>query len=299
MNEIRPPLAITALLVAVLLLTGCAGARNPGDPLEPLNRGIYRFNDSIDKAVIKPVAQGYSAVMPLPGKIMVGNFISNLNDVLVTANDLLQFKFTQAASDGARVLFNSTFGVFGLFDVAHRLEKHKEDFGQTLGYWGISPGPYLVLPLLGPSSVRDATGLYVDRLASVPYNISHMRTRNQYYAASGIHRRSALLDQEKVLDVAVIDRYEFIRDTYLLRRKNLVYDGNPPREKYEEDEESDFDYQQVPIPNVPSSQQDNAPAVPPAGGKLQMAAAATTAPETDAVHPGVHKVWVEQRTGKR
>lgn len=233
MEEIRPALQITALLITILLLTGCAGGRNPADPLEPLNRGIYRFNDSVDKAVIKPVAQGYKRVMPLPGKIMVGNFISNLDDVLVTANDLLQLKFSQAVSDGARVLFNTTFGVFGLFDVAHRLEKHNEDFGQTLGYWGVSPGPYLVLPLLGPSSVRDATGLYVDGLGSVPYNIRDMRARNQYYAASGLHNRAALLDQESVLDEAVIDRYDFIRDTYLLRRKSMVFDGNLPRERYD------------------------------------------------------------------
>ncbi|MFZ5525003.1 MAG: MlaA family lipoprotein [Pseudomonadota bacterium] len=236
MEETHPALPITALLIAILLLTGCAGGRNPADPLEPLNRGIYRFNDSVDRAVIKPVAQGYKKVMPLPGKIIAGNFISNLDDVLVTANDLLQLKFTQAISDGARVLFNTTFGVFGLFDVAHKLEKHDEDFGQTLGYWGINPGPYLVLPLLGPSSVRDATGLYVDGFGSVPYNIRDMRARNQYYAASGLHHRSALLDQETVLDEAVIDRYDFIRDTYLLRRKSLVFDGNLPRERYDFEE---------------------------------------------------------------
>ena len=233
MNEIRPSVPITALLLAILTLTGCAGARNPADPLEPLNRGIYRFNDSVDKAVIKPVAQGYHAAVPLPVRVMAGNFISNLDDVLVTANDLLQFKFNQAASDGARVLFNSTFGVFGLFNVAARLEKHNEDFGQTLGYWGIGSGPYLVLPILGPSSLRDGTGLYVDGFASVPYNINHIPTRNQYYAVSGIHRRSTLLDQEKVLDEAVIDRYAFIRDTYLLHRKSLVADGNLPRARYD------------------------------------------------------------------
>ena len=236
MEKTRPSLPVTALLVAVLLLTGCAGARSPDDPLEPLNRGIYRFNDSIDKAVIKPVAKGYNTVMPLPGKIMVGNFISNLDDVLVTTNDLLQFKFSQAASDGARVLFNTTFGVFGLFNVTQRLEKHNEDFGQTLGYWGMGSGPYLMLPILGPSSVRDGTGLYVDGFASVPYNTNHIPTRNQYYAASGIHRRSAILDQEKVLDEAMIDRYGFIRDTYLLHRKSLVYDGNPPRVRYDDEE---------------------------------------------------------------
>ena len=236
MEEIHRHLPLTVLLITAVLLSGCAGTRNPNDPLEPLNRGVYRFNDSIDRIVIKPVAKGYNAVMPEPGKIMVSNFISNLDDILVTANDLLQLKFSQAASDGSRVLFNTTFGLLGLFDVAHRLEKHKEDFGQTLGYWGVGSGPYLVLPLLGSSSVRDGTGLYVDGFASVPYNIQDVPTRNQYYATSGIHRRSALLDQEKVLDEAVIDRYDFMRDTYLLYRKNLVYDGNPPRARYDMDE---------------------------------------------------------------
>ena len=232
MNKTRLSPTIT-LLSAALLLSGCASARNPADPLESINRGIYRFNDTIDKAVIKPVAQGYQAVMPPGGKNMVGNFISNLDDVLITINDLLQFKFNQAASDGSRVLINSTFGVLGLFNVANRLEKHNEDFGQTLGYWGFGPGPYIVLPLLGPSSLRDSAGLYVDGFVSLPYNIDDIPSRNQYYAVRGIHYRASLLDQEKVLNEAVIDSYEFIRDTYFLRRKNLVYDGNLPRARYD------------------------------------------------------------------
>ena len=116
------------------------------------------------------------------------------------------------------------------------LEKHNEDFGQTLGYWGVGSGPYLVLPFLGPSSVRDAPALYVDTLASVPGQVNDIRDRNQYYLVSFIHKRAALLDREKVLDEAAIDRYEFMRDTYLLHRKSLVYDGNPPREKFDYDE---------------------------------------------------------------
>ena len=219
-----------------MLLTGCAGARNPSDPLEPLNRGVYRFNDAVDKAAIKPVAKAYDAVMPARLKTMAGNFISNLEDVVVTINDLLQFKFTQAASDGSRFIFNSTFGVLGLFDVASSLEKHHEDFGQTLGYWGVGSGPYLVLPILGPSSARDAPGLYVDTITGLETRIDNIPTRNQYYLASFIHKRAALLDQEKVMEEAVIDRYEFTRDTYLLHRRSLVYDGNPPREKFDYDE---------------------------------------------------------------
>jgi phospholipid-binding lipoprotein MlaA len=132
------------------------------DPFESFNRGVYKFNDKLDQAVVKPVAQGYDKVVPSPVKIMVGNFFSNLDDVVVTANDLLQLKFKQAASDGARVVFNSTFGLFGLINITDRLEKHNEDFGQTLGYWGVPSGPYLVLPILGPSSIRDGTGRYTD-----------------------------------------------------------------------------------------------------------------------------------------
>lgn len=225
------------LLLTLALLTGCAGARNPKDPLEPLNRGIYRFNDTVDKAVIKPVAQGYEYVMPELGRIMVSNFISNLDDVLVTANDLLQLKFAQAASDGSRFLINSTFGLGGLINVASRLEKHNEDFGQTLGYWGVGSGPYLVLPFLGSSSLRDAPGLYVDTSSSVPNRTADIVTRNQYYVGTFVHKRAALLDQEKVLDEAAVDRYEMMRDAYLMYRKSLVYDGSPPRPRYDEFDE--------------------------------------------------------------
>lgn len=237
MDRFRPTLLIAVHLIVFLSLTGCASARNPSDPLEPLNRVVFRLNDTVDKAVTKPVAQAYDAVMPEPAKIMAGNFISNLDDVIVTINDLLQFKFAQAASDGSRVVFNSTFGVFGLLNVTSRLDKHHEDFGQTMGYWGIGDGPYLILPLLGSSSVRDGIGIYVDIRPSIPSYVKHIPTRNQYYLGELIHRRAAVLDQEKVLDEAMLDRYEFMRDTYLLHRRSLVYDGNPPRERYDEFDE--------------------------------------------------------------
>jgi len=235
----RPLFLTTALLISPMLLIGCAGAHNPNDPLEPLNRGIYRFNDTVDRAVIKPVAQGYSAVMPVVGKAMVSNFFSNLDDVVVTANDLLQFKLVQGFSDGMRVFVNTTIGVFGLIDVAStgELKKHNEDFGQTLGKWGVGNGPYLVLPILGPSTLRDSAGLYVDGYSSPVYQIKHMRTRNQAYLARGLNLRAELLDQEKVLREAMLDPYEFMRDSYLLYRKNLVYDGNPPRTRYDDMEE--------------------------------------------------------------
>ncbi|HEU0220407.1 MAG TPA: VacJ family lipoprotein [Gallionella sp.] len=295
--------AIRLLLVfSAITLTGCASTRtkNPADPLESFNRGMYQFNDTVDKAITKPVAQGYSAVMPVPGKMMVSNFFSNLDDVIVTINDLLQFKLVQAFSDGGRLLINTTVGAFGLVDAATQagFEKHDEDFGQTLGYWGIGSGPYIVLPILGPSTLRDSIGLYVDSRPSKLRRVNHIRSRNQLYLTKAINRRAQLLDQEKVLDEAALDRYEFIRDAYLLRRQSLVYDGNPPREKYDGEEENGFEYKQVPIPNVPSSQQDNAPAAAPAS-TAQQRQPAFAAPQLDADRPSVHKVWIAQRAGIR
>ncbi len=229
-----------SLLFASLLLTGCGTINSTADtqqkdPFESFNRGVYKFNDTLDRAVVKPVAQGYDAVMPGPVKTMVNNFFSNLDDVVVTVNDLLQLKFKQAASDGCRVIFNSTFGLLGLINVTDRLEKHNEDFGQTLGYWGVPSGPYLMLPILGPSSFRDGTGLYADSFASVISNTQNVPTRNSAWAAEGVNTRAGLLEQEKVLNEAVIDRYSFIRDAYLMHRQSLVYDGNPPRQKYDDD----------------------------------------------------------------
>jgi len=250
---------LTIILVA-FALTGCASNRpsNPADPLEPINRGIYKFNDTVDKAVIKPVAQGYKAVMPTFARTVVSNFFSNLDDVVVTANDLLQFKLVQCFSDGMRFFVNSTVGVFGLIDVASSggLNKHNEDFGQTLGKWGIGNGPYLVLPVLGPSTLRDGAGLYADGFASPMYQMENMRARNQTYATKGINRRAELLDQEKILNEAMIDPYDFMREAYLLHRTSQIYDGNPPRPRYDLDEGDDYD-----LPQTPAAT-DTAPTTP-------------------------------------
>ena len=171
---------------------------------------------------------------------MVTNFFSNLDDILVTINDVLQFKFSQAASDGTRVLFNSTFGLLGFFNVASGLEKHNEDFGQTLGYWGVGPGPYVVLPFFGPRTVRDSFGLVVDSFASPVRLISSVPVRNELYVTRTVDTRTGLLDHEKVFDEAAMDRYSFIRDGYLQQRRSLIYDGNPPREKFNDEEDSDI-----------------------------------------------------------
>jgi phospholipid-binding lipoprotein MlaA len=238
MNTIR----IIILLTAVGL-TGCASTHpgNPADPLEPINRGIYKFNDVVDKAVVKPVARGYKEMMPRVGRIMVSNFFSNLDDVTVTANDLLQFKLVQGFSDGMRFIVNTTVGVFGLIDVASAggLVKHNEDFGQTLGKWGVGNGPYIVLPILGPSTLRDSAGLYGDGYTSPMYQMQDMRARNQAYLTRGINRRTEFLDQEKILNEAMLDPYKFMRDAYLLHRQSQVYDGNPPRPQYDDDESDD------------------------------------------------------------
>ena len=222
------------LLLASLLSSGCA-SNNPKDPFEGYNRGMYKFNDTLDRAVVKPVAQGYKAVVPEPARKMVHNFFSNIDDIFVTANDLLQFKFAQAASDFTRVWVNSIFGVFGLFDVAHSLEKHNEDFGQTLGHWGLGSGPYIVLPLLGSTTLRDGSGMAVDSYYGVIENIEDIPVRNTLYFTGKLDQRVQLLDAEAIIEDTVVDRYSFIRDAYLMRRQSLVYDGDPPREKYDDE----------------------------------------------------------------
>lgn len=230
---------IAGILLLSLGLFGCATNGDPRDPLEPLNRGIYKFNDAVDTAVIKPVATTYKDAMPSPIRTAIGNFFSNLDDVLVLLNDLLQFKLEQAASDFSRLAWNTSVGIAGLIDVATPMElpKHNEDFGQTLGYWGIDNGPYLVLPFIGPSSIRDTIGLAVDSHYDPVWRHTPVDERNSAVALHAVDARSRLFEAEEVLDEAAIDRYVFLRDAYLQRRRGLVYDGNPPREKYEDFDE--------------------------------------------------------------
>ena len=228
---------IPAVILLSFTLLGCATNGDPRDPLEPLNRGIYKFNDVVDNAVIKPVATGYKEVMPNPVRTAIGNFFSNLDDVLVLLNDLLQFKFEQAASDFSRLAWNTTIGIAGLIDVATPMElpKRNEDFGQTLGYWGVGNGPYLVLPFFGPSTLRDTVGLAVDTHYDPVWQHKPVDERNSAVAIHSIDARSRLFEAETVLDEAAIDRYVFLRDAYLQRRRGLVYDGNPPHVKFDDD----------------------------------------------------------------
>jgi phospholipid-binding lipoprotein MlaA len=235
---------VTRLCATLLLagsLAGCAtSGGNPADPLEPLNRAVFGFNDVADKAVLTPVAKAYRAVLPGFLRRGVSNFFSNLEDVWISVNDVFQGKFQQGSEDFTRVIFNSTFGIAGIFDFASEvgLPKHNEDFGQTLGSWGITSGPYLVLPFFGPSTFRDGFGLLVDGRADLVYRaFDDVPLRNSLYATRAIGNRANLLDASSVLDQAALDRYAFVRDAWLQRRRNLVYDGNPPREREEPDDD--------------------------------------------------------------
>jgi phospholipid-binding lipoprotein MlaA len=221
-----------------LLAAGCAATGNdPRDPWEGLNRQTFAFNDAVDKAILKPVAQGYEKVTPAFVREGVNDFFGNLDDVGTSLNNLLQGKWREGASDAGRVVVNTVFGVFGLWDVATPLglEKHDEDFGQTLGWWGVPSGPYLVIPLLGPSNARDAPAKLVDPQWYWPRLIDNDRVYWSVWTFDKVRQRANLLKAENVIDEAAIDRYSFVRDAWMQRRRNQVYDGNPPRLK--EDEE--------------------------------------------------------------
>lgn len=227
MNTHGKPLVV---LATALILGGCASNGDPRDPLEPFNRTMHSFNDAVDRAALKPLAQGYQAIAPQPVQSGVRNFYSNLDDVTVFANNLLQFKLEQATSDFLRVAFNSSLGLLGLIDIATPmgLKKHNEDFGQTLGRWGVGSGPYLVLPFYGPSSFRDGAGLAVDAATTdLVYQIEDIPTRNATLALRAISRRAELLEATAAIEEAALDGYEFSRDFYLERREALVRDGRP------------------------------------------------------------------------
>ena len=227
-------MARAALLVAALMLTACASGpnANPRDPLEPFNRSMYGLNDAVDRAVIKPVATAYRDVLPSPVRTGVSNFFNNLQDLWSFVNNTLQLKGEGAGNSIVRFGVNTVFGLGGLIDIATemRIERHTEDFGQTLGRWGVGAGPYVVLPLLGPSTVRDTAALPVDMKGNVVSQVDHVPTRNSATVLNLVDRRSQLLDASQMLDEVALDPYSFTRDAYLQRRRNQVYDGNPPDE---------------------------------------------------------------------
>lgn len=220
----------------VVMLAGCAATiPNPIDPLEGLNRKVFAFNEKLDAYALKPVAEGYRFVTPLPARSNVGNFFGNFGDLWVGANNLMQGKGSEGLVDLGRFFVNSTIGILGFFDVASELglEKHDEDFGQTLGRWGMVGGPYLVLPFFGPRTLRDAGGLVVDSVASPTYWVSEVPVRNALKGLQVVSDRSFLLGAERTLEEASIDKYAYLRDFYLQRRRSLIFDGNPPEDQDE------------------------------------------------------------------
>lgn len=224
--------AIVLSLALAGLVGGCATSGNQKDPIEGLNRAVFAFNDGLDTVLIRPAAQGYDAVLPTPVRTGITNFFGNIADVFIGVNNLLQGKPAQALSDLGRVMINSTVGILGIFDVASEagLEKHEEDFGQTLGRWGMGDGAYVVLPMFGPRTVRDTAGLALDMAVDPVANVDHVASRNSLSALRLIDARAELLPADKVIAEAALDKYAYVRDGYLQRRRNLVHDGNPPRE---------------------------------------------------------------------
>lgn len=232
-------LLVAALVAVAGLASGCAtipadSGDDPRDPLESVNRQVFEFNEGVDTVLLKPLAEAYVAILPVPARDCLSNAFSNLREPSNALNNLLQGKPAEALSDTCRFAVNTTVGLLGCFDVATRmgLEKHHEDFGQTLGVWGATAGAYLVVPVFGPSSVRDAIGIYgVETFLDVNFWIENVSVRNSIFFTRLINFRAELLDADKLISEAALDKYRFVRDGFLQRRRNLVYDGNPPRER--------------------------------------------------------------------
>ncbi len=213
-----------------------AEAVNPIDPWEHWNRKVYAFNDAIDKAVAKPVAEAYRNVVPSLVRRGVDNVLGNLHDIWSTVNNFLQGKFQYGLEMGARVLANTTMGLGGLLDPATemRLTRHTEDFGDTLGHWGVPSGPFVMLPLLGPSTVRESAGFLVDHQAS-PSKLPRTATgRDAVTVIEFVNARANLLDAGQLMDQVALDRYSFLRDAYLAQRRNMLYNGAPPLDTFDD-----------------------------------------------------------------
>ena len=249
LNAIHYNQILGILLLVSGFISGCASYPHHPDPLEKFNRSVFAFNESVDQAMLKPVAKAYKAITPAAVDKGITNFFNNLNDFIVVGNDLLQFKLKQTVTDTGRLLLNSTLGLVGFVDVATELglPKHEEDFGQTLGYWGLKSGPYIMLPFFGPSSVRDVIGKGVDIFLDPRVYYAHYQGGNardfvvSTNVISAADTRADLLDREKILQTAALDKYSYIRDAYLARRQYLVYDGNPPSQEQAVDEGDLFD----------------------------------------------------------
>jgi phospholipid-binding lipoprotein MlaA len=257
---------LVALGVLIATATGCAtipadAGNNPADPWERYNRHMFEFNDTLDRNVLKPVAEGYEEYIPQPVRECIGNFFANIRDIPIGLNNLLQGKPRAGVSDFGRVITNTIAGVFGCFDVATKagLEKHNEDFGQTLGRWGFDSGPYFIIPLLGPSSVRDAVGRLPDNTLNPQFQLRGATEYPVLFVLDLLDTRASLLPAERAFSGVALDRYQFIRDAYLQRRRSLVYDGSPPEDevpKYEDPEDADEPPRDTPSPAKDASTGD-------------------------------------------
>jgi phospholipid-binding lipoprotein MlaA len=270
--------AVLALLLG--LMTGCAttgaGGERSGsqrvDPWENWNRKVYSFNDKLDEVVLKPVATTYTKVVPQPVRRGLTNFVGNVSDVWSALNNLLQGKIDEGFQDVMRVGTNTLFGLGGFLDVASELglDRHGEDFGQTLGVWGMAPGPYVIWPFLGPSTLRDSLALPLDRSVSPALFISNDVASYSFTALQLVNERANLLGATGMLDDIALDKYTFVRDAYLQRRRSLVYDGEVPEQKEDRDDEGDAPPAARPAadkPGVDKPAADKPAGDKPAGGK--------------------------------
>lgn len=231
---------------ACLLASGCATTHgNPDDPLEGYNRAMFAFNERLDKAVTRPLAEGYKTITPVPVRTGISNFFGNLGDIWIGFNNLLQGKIREAASDVSRVLVNSTMGLLGFIDVASDmgLEKHDEDFGQTLGRWGVGPGPYFVVPFFGPRTLRDTAALPLDLTADSFWMMNPVAARNELTGLRIVSDRAALLGLDRTLEEGTLDKYSYARDFYLQQRRYKVFDGHPPRERFDDESRDSHEVQ--------------------------------------------------------
>ncbi|MCX8516588.1 MAG: VacJ family lipoprotein [Rhodoferax sp.] len=247
--RLRGWMVLPTLLLA-LLLQGCATVRNPDprDPLESLNRSVFSFNEAVDRAVLKPVAKGYQAITPDFVRTGIGNFFSNLADVWSAVNNGLQGRGQEVGDSVGRVMVNSSIGILGLLDVASDLniERHPANFGQTLGRWGVPPGPFLVLPLFGPYTLREIAALPVDVQGDLKNRLGDQNVNLVLPILNVINLRSKYLNTGDVIQGASLDSYLFQRDAYLQRQRNIQYDGNPPDEAYDANDANDANDDQKP-----------------------------------------------------
>jgi len=272
----------TLLLSSALLMGGCAttNAHNPDDPLEGFNRSMFEFNDTVDRVALKPAATAYHDHLPSFVQTGIGNFFGNIEDVWTMVNNFLQGKVESGANDFMRVAVNTVLGFGGVLDIASEagLQKHKEDFGQTLGKWGVGSGPYVVLPLFGPSTVRDTAALPVDISGDLWSYTTPVDVRNTGAVIRLVDQRAALLNASGLLEDAALDRYSFVRSAYLQRRESMVHDGRNVDAPAPETEEQDAPVQSKPV----GPQSDAAPVMPAA-----QAVAAATRAEKPKVAEGV------------